>query len=388
MTNWTTLFTRAVGAHPERLHMAAHSHHPWPDASRDAQLAAWDDAARRLDGKWDGVMGEVWPRAQAGVARELQLPDPSSIVFAPNTHQLLLSMTSGLKHRPLRVLSTDGEFHSFRRQAARWAEAGRILLDTVPTEPWESFGQRFRAAAESGAHDLIFVSHVFFGTGRVFDDVEGLADLAKPEGPWLAIDGYHGFMGLPTDLGPIHDKAFYLAGGYKYAMAGEGAAFLHAPPGFGPRPEITGWYAEFGELSGPPGGVQYTADALRFMGATFDPSGLYRLNAVFDLLEREGVSTAAVSGHVDALRSLLIDRVQAGDAGRLREAVLLNPVRPDRPNARFLALHHPDAAEWRTRLAAAGVLTDVRGRVLRIGLGMYHDPKDVERFVRIAREQL
>ena len=387
-TSWKRLFARSVGAHPERLHMAAHSHHPWPDASREAQLAAWDDAAQRLDGKWDRVMGEVQPRAQAGVARELDLPDPSSVVFAPNTHQLLMSMVSGLERRPVRVLSTDGEFHSFRRQAARWAESGRIILETVPTEPWDSFPERFRAAAEGGGHDLIFVSHVLFGSGRVYDEFHGLADLARPEGPWLAIDGYHGFMALPTDLSAIADRAFYLAGGYKYAMTGEGAAFLHAPPGFGPRPEVTGWYAEFGDLSGPPGGVQYTTDAARFMGATFDPSGLYRLNAVFDLLQREGLSTAAVSAHVDGLLARLLEQITSGRAGRLSEAQLLNPPRLDRPNARFLALRHPDAAAWRAALADAGVITDVRADVLRIGLGLYHDAPDLDRFAAVCRDRL
>ncbi len=388
MTGWKRLFTRAIGEHPERLHMAAHSHHPWPDVSRDAQLAAWDDAAARLDGKWDRVMGEAWPRAQAGVARELKLPDPSTIVFAANTHQHLLSVVSGLDRRPVRVLSSDGEFHSFRRQAARWAEAGRIVLETVPTEPWDSFPQRFRAAAQRGGHDLIFVSQVFFGAGRVFDEVGGLADLARPEGPWLAIDGYHGFMALPTDLSAIADRAFYLAGGYKYAMAGEGAAFLHAPPGFGPRPEVTGWYAEFGELSGPLGGVQYTADAFRFMGATFDPSGLYRLNAVFDLLQREGLSTAAVSAQVDGLQARLLQHIATGRAGPLREAQLLNPPRPDRPNARFLALRHPKVPAWQAALAEAGVITDVRADVLRLGLGLYHDAEDLDRFAAVCCDRL
>ena len=86
--------------------------------------------------------------------------------------------------------------------------------------------------------------------------------------------------------------AFYLAGGYKYAMAGEGAALLHAPPGFGPRPVQTGWYAEFGDLEGPPGGVGYVRDAGRFMGATFDPSGIYRFVAAGRMLEAQGLSTA------------------------------------------------------------------------------------------------
>ena len=58
------LFSRSLNAVPGRLHMAAHSHHLWPDVSRDGQMACWDDAALLADRKWDRVMGEVWPQAQ------------------------------------------------------------------------------------------------------------------------------------------------------------------------------------------------------------------------------------------------------------------------------------------------------------------------------------
>ena len=56
---------------PERLHFAAHSHHLWPDASFEGQVECWEDAAALADNKWDKVMGEVWPEAQAHVAAEL-----------------------------------------------------------------------------------------------------------------------------------------------------------------------------------------------------------------------------------------------------------------------------------------------------------------------------
>ena len=77
--DWRHLFARALAAAPGRLHFAAHSHHLWPDASYVGQLAAWQDAARLADQKWERVMEEVWPAAQAHVARELRLPDPASV---------------------------------------------------------------------------------------------------------------------------------------------------------------------------------------------------------------------------------------------------------------------------------------------------------------------
>ena len=52
-------FSRFLGSKPDRLHVAAHSHHPWPDVSFEAQQRAWLDAAELIDQKWDRVLGEV-----------------------------------------------------------------------------------------------------------------------------------------------------------------------------------------------------------------------------------------------------------------------------------------------------------------------------------------
>ena len=379
--SFKTLFSQALAAAPDRLHFAAHSHHLWPDATRAAQIAAWDDAARLADLKWEKVMGDVLPTAQRHVADELRLPSPDTIVFASNTHDHLIKLISAMGKPQIRVLATDGEFHSFRRQAARWMESGRIALELIAQEPFETLSERFVARAAEGEHDLIFISQVFFNTGRVFEEVAALAGLSDPAGPWVVVDGYHGFCAIDVDLEPLADRLFYLGGGYKYAMAGEGAAFLHAPPGFGPRPEITGWYAEFAHLEGAASGVLYPATAQRFAGATFDPSGLYRLNAAFDALREAGQTTASISAHVRRLQEDLLSRVARGEAGRLSEAKLLNPL-GDGPHARFLALRDPRAQSWQRALADQGVLVDVRDDVLRIGLALYHDGEDVDRFIR------
>ena len=370
MTSYKHLFTRSLSAAPERLHFAAHSHHLWPDASFDGQMACWSDAASLADHKWDKVMGPVWAEAQQHIAAELSLPDPSSLCFSPNTHDFLVRLVSSLPDRPVRVLATDGEFHSFTRQMARWVEAGEVILDQVASTD-------LMASAWAGGHDLIFASQVLFGTGEVIADLELLASLARPEGPWVVIDGYHGFMALPTDLSHAGAHAFYLGGGYKYAMAGEGVAFLHAPPGFAARPEITGWYAAFDALSESGGGVSYAPDGRRFLGSTFDPSGLYRFNAVRRRLAEEGLTTAAISAHVTALQQ------QFATSAAMPGFSLLNPV-GDGAQARFLAYRGAKAASLQQQLTARHVVTDVRGDVLRIGFGLYHDEEDVDRLVRIV----
>ncbi len=378
------LFSRSLGAAPGRLHMAAHSHHLWPDASFDGHQQAWLDAAALADRKWDMVMGEVWPEAQCHVATELGVP-ADCILFSSNTHDFLVRLFAAaprIENQPLRVPTSDGEFHSARRQLARWEEEKQGLVTRIAAEPFDTFSTRFLSAARGDGYDLILVSQVLFASGRLFDHCAELAALAEPAGPWVVIDGYHAFMAVAEPFPQsATQSAFYLGGGYKYAMAGEGMAFMHCPPGFGERPLVTGWFAEFGDLTAPPGSsVGYTRDAMRFMGATFDPSALYRFNAVQRMLGAEGLTTAAISAHVALLQRQLLDAI-AGTA--LGQADLLNPIAAG-PHARFLAFRSPKAAAWKDRLEERGCVTDVRGDVLRVGLALYHDEADVQALAALA----
>jgi selenocysteine lyase/cysteine desulfurase len=375
----TASFSRFRRTWPEPLHFAAHSHHFWPDVTREAQLRCWDDAARLVDGKWEQVLGPVWQRVARGVARHLRLPGTDGLVPANNTHEFVNRLLSCLpRERPARVLTSDGEFHSFRRQAERLAEAGALALTVVPAEPFGSFTERLAAAAKADPGlDMVFVSQVQFNSGFAISDLPALVDAVSAPGRLVVIDGYHGFLARPTDLSAIADKAFYLAGGYKYAMAGEGACFMHCPAGFGMRPRDTGWYAAFGALSEPQGGVGYGAGGWRFMGATFDPSGLYRMGAVLDWLDEAGLDAAAIHGHALALQDMVMAGLARRPCGVLAEANLVVPMaEPARGN--FLTFRHPEAPRWHERLRQAGIVTDLRGDRLRLGFGLYHRPADVE----------
>ena len=351
----------------DRIHAAAHSHHPWPDVTFDAHQQAWLDAARLHDDKWDLVFGEVLPEAQRHVAARLNLPDPTSVAFAPNTHELVARVVSCLP-APARVLTSDAEFHSFTRQVARWEESGRVTVERVASAPLNTFAERFAAAAAAGGHDLVFVSSVLFDSGYVVTDVAAIVDAVPDDQTYIVIDGYHGFMALPVDLSAVAGRAFFTAGGYKYAMAGEGACFLAVPPGYGTRPVDTGWLAGFGELvAGPAGQVGYAADGSRFLGATFDPTALYRFNAVQRWLDEIGVTVADIRAHVAVLQAQFLSLVDG----------LLPPVEAH-PHGNFLSFRLPDAQEVYRRLHEAGVTTDSRGDRLRIGFGLYTDESDVE----------
>ncbi len=372
-------FRRFLESAPERIHFAAHSHHLWPDVSFDAHAEAWLDAARLADEKWGHIFGEIVPKAQRHIARRLGLPDHETIAFAPNTHELVMRILSCLpSDRPVRVLTTDSEFHSFARQAARLEEDGALEVTRVAAAPHASFVERFAEAAARPGWDLVYVSHVFFNSGYAVPDVARIVR-AVPEPTFVVVDGYHAFGAIPVDLSTLHDRVFYLAGGYKYAMSGEGCCFVHAPARYGARPRDTGWFAAFGALEDAqsPGAVAYARGGARFLGATFDPSALYRFNAVMDWLDREKLDPSAIHAHVVHLQELFIAELSK-ETLPLREAQLVVPL-SEKSRGQFLTFETQAAADIHRRLLDVDVVTDVRGDRLRFGFGIYHDEVDIGR---------
>jgi kynureninase len=362
-------------AAPQRIHLAAHSHHYWPDAACAAQARVITDTARLVDDKWSLIFGELIPRVQRDIAKILALPDPATIAFAPNTHDFIMRLFSGLPHdRPAHVLTTDSEFHSFTRQITRLEEDGLAIVTRIPTEPFATFPARFAAAA-AAEHDLVFISQVFFNSAATAGDLAALVAAVPDDGRLLVIDGYHGFMALPTDLSALAHRVFYLAGGYKYAMAGEGACFMHCPPRYAPRPRDTGWFAAFGALTGAQQGVPYGTDGSRFMGATFDPSGLYRLAAVFDWIDGIALTVPAIHAHVLALQELFLKQIAA--VAPLQQARLVTPIAPATPRGHFLTFETAQAGAIHDRLAAANIITDVRANRIRFGFGCYHAANEI-----------
>ena len=374
-------FRHFFQSNPGLLHFAAHSHHPWPDATRAAHERYWTDAATLVDRKWERILGEVVPKAQAHVARLMHLSDPRQVAFANNTHEFVNRLYSCFEAAaPIRVLATAHEFHSFRRQTRRLVEAGRVALEEIPAEPWATFAERFEAAARSGPRDLVWLSHVFFDSGFVVPDLPRIV-AAAPREAMVVVDGYHAFCAIPVDLSAVHRRAFYLGGGYKYAMSGEGACFLAVPPGCSLRPVDTGWYASFATLSaGPRETVAYADDGFRFWGATFDPSGLYRFGAAMDWLAASGTTIADVHRHAKAMQKRFLDGIARAGVKALGAAALVPPVEISRGN--FLAFEVGDAAELHERIAAADIIVDRRERRLRFGFGIYHDELQVDELVR------
>ena len=380
-------FSRFRAADPARIHFAAHSHHPWPDATEAAHRQYWDDSNALADAKWEKIFGEVVPKAQAHIARLLCLADGRQVAFAPNTHEFVTRLYSCLDgERPARVLTTSSEFHSFRRQTRRLQEAGRVVVEEIPTAPWESFVERFVAAERKGGWNMVWLSHVFFDSAFVAGDLDAICE-AAPENAMVCIDGYHAMCALPVNLERVHRRAFYLGGGYKYAMAGEGAAYLAIPPGCDLRPVDTGWFASFNTLStGPGAAVDYAPAAMRFWGATFDPCGVYRFNASMDMLVQAGVDAAAIHRHSTLLQEHFLDGLARMRLKRLAPGHLVPP--PGVPRGNFLAFEVDDAGGMYQRLKDNRVVIDRRDRRLRFGFGVYHDIADVDRLLSAVASAL
>ena len=416
----------------ERVLLTGHSHQAWPDVAFEAQQQAWLDAAEMVDDKW-GRAFEVAEEVRAGYRRLLDDAD-GHIALGQNTHELLVRFLSALPlgERP-RLVTTDGEFHTIRRQLDRLEEEGievvRVGVDFVrgankvhlDGDGVVSGARSARAGGDSLAERLIreldyrtaavLVSSVLFRDARI---VEGLGEVAAAcarVGAELLVDAYHSLNAVPFSVvGMGLESAFVVGGGYKYCQLGEGNCFLRIPHDCRLRPVVTGWFAEFGTLAGAGGGgegggggsggaggdvgaaggggarrrVIYDEGDVRFAGSTYDPVSHYRAAAVFRFFREQGLT-------VDRLRDASlaqIRRLAAGvDALDLDPGVLSRDpaVRLSRRGG-FLTMETPVAGEICCKLRGRGVYADYRGRVLRLGPAPYVTGEQLDEAVAVLGE--
>jgi kynureninase len=343
----------------ERLLLTGHSHQAWPDAGREGVVEAWDDAALLTDEKWERAF-EKAERVRNGFRSLLGEPG-AEIALDQNTFGLILRFLSAvdLRRRP-RLVTTDGEFHTLRRLMTRLAEED--LLDVVlePARPAETLAERLAAEADrtTGA---VLVSAVLFEDSRIVPNLDELALACGESGVELLVDVYHALGALPFRLAEQGlESAWVVGGGYKYLQLGEGNCFLRLPPHADElRPVFTGWYAEFAELAAAhePGAVEYPLGGMRFAGATYDPTSHYRAARVYEFFQEQGLTPEALRESYLRQTTLL--------------AELLGEDEPREQFGGFIALETPDAEEASRRLAEEGVMTDARGRYLRLGPAPY-----------------
>ena len=353
----------------KRLLLTGHSHQAWPDRGFDGHTQAWLDAARYVDDKWDAAFVQA-ERVREGFAGLMGEPG-GDIALGANTHELLVRLLSALPlgARP-RLLTTDGEFHSIRRQLDRLEEEGLTVV-RVPEAPLESLATRLAGAVDDRTA-LVLVSAVFFDTGRIARGLAEVAASCRRHGSRLLVDAYHALNVVPFSLAEEElSDAFVVGGGYKYCQLGEGNCFLRIPPDTDLRPVVTGWFSEFTVLADGQRAdrVAYGRGGDRFAGATYDPTSHYRAAAVFDFFHERGLAPALlrqVSQHQIALLASTFDSLDLDPAILSRDrACPLDEI------GGFLALGSPVAGALVRALRARGVWSDARGEVLRLGPAPY-----------------
>jgi kynureninase len=339
----------------ERLLLTGHSHQAWPDVAREGVIEAWEDAARHVDDKWERALEQA-ERVREGF--RLWLDEPSAeLALDQNTFGLVLRFLSALElERRPRLVTTSGEFHTLRRLMARLAEEELLEVVIVDVRPAETLAERL-AAETNDRTAAVLVSAVLFEDSRLVPGLDGLAAACERVGSQLLVDVYHAFGVMRV---PLPEWVWVVGGGYKYLQLGEGNCFLRLPPHADElRPRFTGWYAEFAELAAEktPGAVEYPKGGMRFAGATYDPTSHYRAARVFDFFAEQDLTPETLREHYLRQTRLLADALG---------------VDGDREDfGGFLSLEVDDAEETSRRLAEEGVMTDFRGRRLRLGPAPY-----------------
>lgn len=354
----------------ERLLLTGHSHQAWPDAGFEGQAEAWNDAAELVDEKWERAADKA-DRVRRGYTRLLG-DAHGAIALGQNTHELVTRLLSALplRERP-RLVTTDGEFHTLRRQLDRLAEERWIEVVKVSAEPSSAIAERLAAAAD-GRTAAVLVSSVLFSNAHIVPGLSALCAACRRAGAELLVDAYHHLNVVPFSLEREGlEDAFVVGGGYKYCQLGEGNCFLRVPPGREAlRPVLTGWFSEFASLSRRPGGaVPYGEGAARWAGATYDPASHYRATRVFEFFEEQALTP-------ELLRE--VSRRQVGLLAERFDALDLDPAVITRDRsvpleriAGFLALQSSRAGGISASLRARGIATDFRGDQLRLGPAPY-----------------
>jgi kynureninase len=353
----------------ERLLLTGHSHQAWPDCGFEAHAQAWLDAAEAVDEKWDRAFAKA-DRVRAGWSRLLG-DTAGHIALGSNTHELVVRFLSALplRERP-RIVTTDGEFHSIRRQLDRLAEEG-IEVVKVPSDPPEAVSDRIAGVVDDRTAAAL-VSSVLFRNAHIVVGLDRALAACDRVGASLLVDAYHALNVLPISLSAeALEGAFVVGGGYKYCQLGEGNCFLRFPAGVDQRPVITGWFSEFSVLTeaAGSGAVAYGEGPDRFAGSTYDPTSHYRAASVFAFFDQMELSPAflrEVSQHQIAGLAERFDRIDADPRVITRDRSV-----PIEGLGGFLALRSPHAAALYAGLKTRGVLTDYREDTLRLGPAPY-----------------
>jgi selenocysteine lyase/cysteine desulfurase len=316
-----------------------------PRPAWDALHAALDDwrGGRTSWERW----GEATEAARASFAR-LVGSDVARVAVGSTVSQLTGSLITALPSGA-RVVVPEIEFTS-------------TLFPLLVQERLEVCPVGLSALVDAVADgaDAVAFSAVQMSTGEVAD-LDAIAAAAAATGALTICDATQAIGWLPVDAAQF-DAVTCAA--YKWLMSPRGTAFATVSDRLLERavPHSAGWYAGedvHASYFGPPLRLARNARRLDLSPAWFSWVGTV---PALELVEQLGV--AAIHAHNLAL------------ANRFRAGVGLDP-----GTSAIVCADLPGAAE---RLERAGIVTAVRGGLLRTSWHVYNDERDVDRVLDVA----
>jgi len=401
-------------------HFSAHSHHYWPNISRQAQIDYWDHSAQFVDDKWNDFFQGLILNLEKQVKSVLSAPkeqDDYRVIFGQNTHELFLRLLSCLfsqqkRSFPIKVLTSNSEFHSFKRQIQLLAQTDMVEVDYIDasiekysnrslvntelfyTEFQQDLERQLKASLSKNTYQFILLSHTFFDSGLRISRtaLEMLNNFAQqyPESI-IVVDLYHSYCAINL-IEELQDSFAFLCftgGSYKYAQGGEGACFLTIPKSFRYAPLFSGWFAEFDQIeerSEHSAAPWQSPDIFwRFQGATQDYSALFRSSAVLSWLlaprDKNIINyLEATRNYCEYLNQYFMRELRERNIN-IHKYLVAND---SNTKGRFLSFfldNELEASKLVKELRAQKIITDCRGRFFRVCFAPYHSLEDINHLI-------
>jgi kynureninase len=355
-------FSRVLAS--DRIYLANHSLGRPPDRMADDVRAALEAWYRDMDGAWDAWLASR--EKYRSLTARLVNGSPDSIVPKTSAGQGLRAVLNALPGKP-RVLTSDAEFDSLDFILRVYRDKGRIDLKVVPFDAFE-----FEPC------DLVVISTVAFRSSRVFPDLPSLVTKAHSGKAKILLDVYHHAGVLPLDLQAL-DADFAVGGSYKYLRGGPGACWLYVHPRHQKLVTLdTGWFAKKDmfryERPEPP---QFAEGGDAWLEST--PPVLAPVQAL------AGLEITLELG-VEEIRRYGLQQKQLLDSLLKKHHIQATGARED--YGAFLTIEHVEATRIAEGLRTKGIITDARGRYLRLCPDFLNSEEELASAAAVLQEQL
>ena len=353
------LFSRSLAA--PGIYLANHSLGRPLDQTEDDLREGFEHWQTKLGDAWEPWQKEE-QQHRSRLAQLIVAPRTDCIIPKTSAGQGLRTVLNALPHGSNdvpRVLSTASEFDSVDIILKQYAAVGRIRLQLVNCHaPDGSIDLSPLIDATPANADLVIVSQVLFATGQVIPHLDRLAVECHRSGARLLVDAYHAIGVFPVNVTAMQAD-FMIGGSYKYLRGGPGAAFLYISPAAlesGLQPIDIGWFAKDQHFAyARPDPPRFAPGGDAFLEATPPVLTWYQARAGQQLTLALGV---------DRIRTYNLDRL-----GRLKRYLVeagIAATGADEEHGGFLTVEHPEAPALAQALEQRGVITDARGRWLRL----------------------